>query len=244
MHYPAAPLKLGCLNIEKYKHIDERVIPALRQADLDVICLQEVPQDKVGYLESTLGATALFLGTTLRVDPATNAPHLFGLAILVRRATVVSCDTYVYHEASPADLPLPATRALLYAVIKKDGVAYHIGDTHFTWTPDGEPDDQQFIDMNALFGVIDDHVGDKLILCGDFNAPRGKATWGMLAGRYRDNIPELIETTLDQKHHRAAPIFFVVDGMFTSPHYVASELAVRDNVSDHMLITGKIACVA
>ena len=98
--------------------------------------------------------------------------------------------------------------------------------------------------MSALFGVIGDHVGDKLILCGDFNAPRKKAIWDILARRYRDNIPELVETTLDQTHHRAAPIFYVVDGMFTSPHYEASEVAVRGNASDHMLITGKIACVA
>lgn len=244
MLFHASPLKLGCLNIEKYKHLEVRVVPALREADLDVICLQEVPEDKVGYLESALGATSLFLGTTIRPDPDSGRELIFGLAIFIRRAFVVQCDAHVFHEATPDDIPLPADRALLYAVVEKDSVRYHIGNTHFTWTPDGEVSDQQFVDLSALFGVIDDHVGTKLILCGDFNAPRGKRIWEMLAQRYRDNIPPSAITTLDQKLHRAAPIFYVVDGMFTSRHYVATEVELRDSVSDHMLITGKITRVA
>lgn len=242
----ASPLKLGCLNVEKYKHLENRVVPALRKVDLDVICLQEVPKDKVGYLESALGVTSLFLGTTIRSDPDTGKELIFGLAILVRirRAFVAECDTHIFHEAAPDDLPLPADRALLHAVVEKDGVRYHIGNTHFTWTPDGEVSDQQWVDLNALLGVIDDHVGEKLILCGDFNAPRGKAIWEMLARRYRDNIPPSAITSLDQTLHRAAPINYVVDGMFTSRHYAASEVMLTDNVSDHMLITGKITRVA
>lgn len=239
----ASHLDLGCLNIEKDKHF-KRFIPALQDADLDVICLQEVPEDKVRHLESALGATSLFLGTTLRTDPDSGIERVFGLAILLRRATVLRCDPYVYHEASPEDIPLPADRALLFALIEKDDVCYCIGNTHFTWTPDGEVSDQQFVDIEALFGVIDDHVGNDLILCGDFNAPREKMIWEMLACRYRDNIPPLAVTTLDQKLHRAAPIHYVVDGMFTSRHYAASDVGLRDNVSDHMLITGKITRVA
>jgi endonuclease/exonuclease/phosphatase family metal-dependent hydrolase len=237
-------LKLGCLNIEQYKHLDVRVIPALRDADLDVICLQEVPQDKVGHLESALGATSFFLPTTIRTDPDSGIEHVFGLAILVRCATVLNCDPRVYHEASPEDIPFSADRALLVATVEKDDVSYLIGNTHLTWTYHGEATNQQLEDLDALFGVIDDHVGDEIIICGDFNAPRGRMTWEMLASRYRDNIPASVTTTLDQTLHRSAPIFYVVDGMFTSRHYVASDVELQDGVSDHMLITGNITRVA
>ncbi len=237
------PLKLGCLNIEKDRHF-ERFIPALCGADLDVICLQEVPENKITYLESALNASSLFLRTTFRTDPETGVESVYGLAIFVRHGLMVGCDAQVYHYAAPDDIPFPADRALLFAIIEKDDVRYHVGNTHFTWTHNGDVTDQQLLDLEALFGVIDDHIGDRLILCGDFNAPRGRMTWDMLASRYRDNIPKLVDTTLDQTYHRAAPIFLVVDGMFTSRHYVASDVELEDGVSDHMLITGKITCVS
>lgn len=244
MKLNASPLRLGSLNVEKYKHLDLRVIPALRAADLDVICLQEVPEDKVSHLESSLGASAFFVPTAIRVDPESQTEKAFGLAILMRRGEMQAYDHFIYHSAALEGQPAPADRILQYASVEKDGICYRVGNTHFTWTPDGEASEDQFRDLDLLFGVINKHVPDgDLILCGDFNAPRGKIVWDMLANRYRDNIPQWVFTTLDQTYHRAAPIFYVVDGMFTSRHYAAFDMDVQDGISDHMLITGSITRV-
>jgi endonuclease/exonuclease/phosphatase family metal-dependent hydrolase len=79
-----------------------------------------------------------------------------------------------------------------------------------------------------------------MVLCGDFNAPRGKAVWGMLAKEFMDNIPSDETTTLDLVLHRAAPLHYVVDGMFTKGRFSARDVSVISGASDHKLITALI----
>ena len=240
-------LKLGCLNIEKYRHID-RVIPALIEADLDVICIQEMPEDAVGRFERMLDASAYYV-TTWRYAFLGQVEKGYGLAILARRGVAVSCDHFLYHPASEFDRPYPQNCVLQYLAVEKDGHTYHIGNTHFMWTPDGLPNLDQYRNIRALFNVIEEKFNAGIILCGDFNAPRMLMSgergpiWGMIAERLRDNIPPNVVTTLDQKFHRARPIYLVVDGIFTSRHYEVYDVELIDEVSDHQLIAGKIVHV-
>ncbi len=82
----------------------------------------------------------------------------------------------------------------------------------------------------------------ELILCGDFNSPRGGGgIYDRLATQYRDHIPAHITTTIDGQLHRAGPLQFVVDGLFSSPEYLVNQVQVVGGLSDHMAIVAKLS---
>lgn len=80
----------------------------------------------------------------------------------------------------------------------------------------------------------------ELILAGDFNAPRGGEVFGTIAARYKDNIPPEYKTSIDGGLHRAGKLEYMVDGLFTTPQYIASKVRLIDGVSDHMAIVAEI----
>jgi endonuclease/exonuclease/phosphatase family metal-dependent hydrolase len=229
-------LSIASLNIHQFLHREE-TLRALKTTDADVFCLQEVPISAVTVLEQELGATAVFV-------PMGNFPEVseeVGIALFVRGGDLLQFNTYRYHETNTTP-PLSfadCDRILQYATIEKDGVVYTIGHTHFVWTPLGEPNEQQWTAMERLLKYADT-IPD-MVLCGDFNAPRGKAVWGMLAKSFTDNIPLDETTTLDLVLHRAAPLYYVVDGMFTKGRCKAHDVAVIFGASDHTLITALLS---
>jgi endonuclease/exonuclease/phosphatase family metal-dependent hydrolase len=228
-------LSISSLNIHQFLHREE-TLRALKATDADVFCLQEVPISAIAQLEHALGAAAIFV-------PMGNFPEVseeVGIALFIRRGVLLRSDVYRYHETNKIP-PLSfadCDRILQYAVIKKDGVAYTVGHTHFVWTPLGEPNEQQFTALGRLLKHADT-IPD-FVLCGDFNAPRGKAVWEMLAKEFMDNIPSDETTTLDLVLHRAAPLHYVVDGMFTKGRFSARDVSVISGASDHKLITALI----
>lgn len=229
--------------MEKYRHI-KRVLPVLAATDLDVICMQEVPEDMVGRIAERFHASAFYRSLWKTWCEEFQEERSFGLAVFVRHGAAVHYDEFSYHTASSTDQPCPQDRIVQYITVEKDSVLYRIGNTHFTWTPDALPNFEQYRDMSALLEVIGDRIADNdLILCGDFNAPRGGVIWRKLSLYLHDNIPPHLLTTLDQEYHRASPIFLVVDGMFTSNHYCVTDIEVVGGISDHMLIAGKVVRV-
>lgn len=225
-------LSIASLNIHQFLHREE-TLRALRASDADVICMQEVPESAVFELERELGGTAVFV-------PMGDFPEVgeaVGIGMFIRRGVFLQSDFYRYHE-SAATQPLSFSdcdRILQYAVIEKEGISYRVGHTHFVWTPNGESDERQLAAMDRLLKSTD--VFSDMVLCGDFNAPRGKGVWEMLAKEFTDNIPAHETTTLDQVLHRAAPLHHVVDGMFTKGRYAARDVRVISGASDHKLIT-------
>ncbi len=124
--------------------------------------------------------------------------------------------------------------------IEKDGVLFRVGTTHFTWTPkSGLPDDFQRKDMTGLLSVLEP-LGD-IILTGDFNAPRGGEIFGRLAERYTDTVPAHYTTSIDHKLHRSDPPELMIDGIFTSKGYTASNVEMVCGVSDHCALVATIS---
>ncbi len=78
------------------------------------------------------------------------------------------------------------------------------------------------------------------MLCGDFNAPRGGPVFDKLADHLADNIPPAATTTIDPNLHRSGALELVVDGLFTSPHFTASDVALHPGLSDHQGVTATI----
>jgi len=86
---------------------------------------------------------------------------------------------------------------------------------------------------------------EELIFCGDLNTPRGYEIWSDLAKRYRDNIPPSIDTTIDKNLHKSGQdIRLVIDGLFTSKHYSASQVRVVPGTSDHMAVVAELTRVS
>ena len=81
---------------------------------------------------------------------------------------------------------------------------------------------------------------EPFVLAGDFNAPRGGEIFSHIAERYTDNIPPHYTTSIDGTLHRAGPIPFMVDGLFTTPSYRAKGVHLEFGVSDHAAVAATI----
>lgn len=240
------PINLVCCNIEGDRHYDT-LLPFLDTQSWDVLCLQEVfGADLINFetrysCVSAFGANAIMAGTDRF---GFNPKGKWGIAILVRdHVSVHFYPTEYYYGTSDSvpifDEPKEINRAVLTAQVAKNGQSFTIATTHFTWTPDGETDDRQWRDLAALLPLLSRHR--ELIVCGDFNAPRGKEIFAALADRYRDNIPPEITSTLDPELHALkGKISLVIDGLFSTSGYQVSNVNVHQGISDHMPVTARL----
>lgn len=235
-------LKLISLNIEGKKHLD-RVISFLESQRPDVICLQEVFEDDFHMLEKRFGMK----GDYARMTKVTRKgqARFEGVGLLTNQALEYTKKLYYYSVGDPDVLPekianqITVFRPLLCGAFVKEGDKFIIGTTHFTWTPDGQADDRQRKDLDALFALL--RAFPEIILCGDFNAPRGREIFSRIAERYRDNIPKHYETSLDENLHRTrGQTRYMVDGLFSSPGYRVENAELICGISDHCAVAGKI----
>lgn len=134
--------------------------------------------------------------------------------------------------------PNSSNRALLLIRFVKDEVKFSIITTHFTWSPKGTVIHLQRVNLNKMLRILDS-IGE-FVLCGDFNAPRGKEIYNKLVKLYTDNIPPEVTTTIDPNLHRAKKLQFVVDGMFSTPQFKLSKVQLIEGISDHKAIVGVV----
>lgn len=233
-----------------HKHHD-RVLPFLKKENPDVVCLQELLETDYEKFRDELGMEGFYKPIEYVYADAyggpTNVRH--GEAIFARSLSDMTFAYYIGSEENIAhsfeeyfaDEDLRDNRVLLSAkVTHTDGKEYTILNTHFTLTEMGEATPKQLNDLDKLFVELEKFP--EFVLVGDFNAPRGKETFTRLAQKYTDNIPAHYTTSLDMNLHRKGHLKFenMVDGIFTTPHYIASNVALVDGVSDHMAIVADI----
>lgn len=250
-------IKLISVNIERSKHLD-RVVPFLQKEQPDVLCLQELHERDIPRLASAIGATAIYAPMTRL--PGEECPT--GVAILTRHPVVSQRVSYYrggagqvaeFDDTSPETKYATESAMFVRADVDVSGDAsYRIGTTHFTWTPDGRPDARQRADIAALIPIIAE--AGELAFAGDFNAPRGGEIFDALASRWRDNIPSHYLWSLDLSLHRIGERMkeeardagyegFMVDGLFTTPSYIASDVTLVSGVSDHRAIVAYLTRV-
>lgn len=249
-------LSLVSINIERSRHLD-RVAAFIKERNPDVVCLQEVMERDLPFLEAAAGGKAVFAQSWRYLGEG--ELNVEGIAVISRLPVeATSAEQYggmlgELPEFEPRDKIesiKKLKRILLGVEVRKDDVPYRIITTHFTWTPDGQTSDLQRSDMNALLDIAGKY--DELVLTGDFNAPRGGEMFAQLAGRYRDNIPSKYIWSLDLALHRQGGSIsedvkrfgfegYMVDGLFTTPQYVASDVELHTGVSDHCAITAIIS---
>ena len=238
--------KLISLNIEGDNHYD-KIFPFFQKENPDIACLMEVYEIDLPMISEKLGMEYRFVSlqritTSNPFRQATKGSQ--GIAIFSKLPFVnEGKETY---ESVPADTnltgaePEACSRKLLWVDIQHENTTYKFVTTHFTWSPNGSVTDLQRADVdNLLMKLV---PLKEFVLCGDFNAPRGKEIFARLAHEYADNIPPEVVTTLDRSIHRAGDKLpdLVVDGLFSTPEYVVSNVRVVPGVSDHCALVGEI----
>lgn len=242
-HMTSHPLKLVSINIEGHKHL-ELVLPFLKSSNADVICLQEVYEPDFSIIAKTLNMKGVFAPMTLLQLNKKTGPHLpFGIGMLSALPLSESKEQYYYGSRDTLQFCVDNIRTmykvLVSGVIQKDGIAYTVGTTHFTWTPDGEADVHQRHDIKNLLSILGNIP--EIVFCGDFNAPRGREIFSLVAARYNDNIPQHYHTSLDPNLHYAGPkLKVMVDALFSTPHYRTADVRLVGGVSDHCAIVAEV----
>jgi endonuclease/exonuclease/phosphatase family metal-dependent hydrolase len=241
-------LSLVSLNIEREKHL-ELVVPFLKKQNADVVCLQELFERDIPQIESALSAKCFFTPSTLY--PSEKGLVAEGTGIFTRfpRSDAL-VEHYAGHEGklvpfaegmSPEEKAKTQSYTLAVETVEKDGVSFRVGTTHFVWTPDGETDDIQRAGVENMLAKI--HRIGELVLCGDMNAPRGKEIFSRIAETLKDNIPPEYTTSIDGKLHRVGPLPYMVDGLFTTAGYQATDVKLIPGVSDHCAVVATISHV-
>jgi exonuclease III len=236
-------LKFISLNIEGSKHLD-LVLPFLDKEKPDVFCAQELFESDIPIFKAKLGMECAFAPLCRwDQDGERPAPELFGDGIFSRKP--IKNVSVIYYLGDADSIPLHTRGksetvycALSSGEILKDGQVFAVSTTHFVWTPNGEADGRQRQALVDLFKAME--TRPDIILSGDFNAPRGSEIFDAIAARYKDNIPAEYKTSIDGKIHRTGPLPYMVDGLFTTPGYIAEDTRLIDGLSDHMAIISRI----
>jgi endonuclease/exonuclease/phosphatase family metal-dependent hydrolase len=241
-------LKFISLNIEGDKHLP-LVTDFFKSANSDVILVQEIFKHTTEFLADLLQMEYVFVPTCTRaINYGEGESYEWGVAIFSKYTfKEQKVEYYAIDEgdkipeykrdANGRSIVFPS-RVLLFVVIEKNGVRYHIANTHFTWTPDGKSSEQQHRDLTHLLEVLKDK--NNLIMAGDFNAPRGGDIHKILYESFHYWIPPEVSSTLDPKLHRVKGLEYVVDHLFTRGNYVAEHVHVVEGVSDHKAIVAEI----
>ncbi len=238
-------MKLISLNIEGSRHLD-LVLPFLKAEAPDVICLQEFLQKDFSLFEKELGMRGTYEGLLLWDMDKPGDYQLWGLGILSRFPMTHRNAEYYFgapnivkkHDTA---IQSNVNRAVLGATIPHPEGNFHIANTHFPNSSIGDVvTDFQRTTLEKLLSVLEDMP--EFVLCGDLNAPRGLEIFDRLAAQYKDNIPPEYTSSIGS-FHRAGPLPYVVDGLFTTPHYQVESVRLVDGLSDHKAVVAEITRV-
>lgn len=188
---------------------------ALREADADVIALQEVLQDSRKNLPNQARTLAAALGgysTRFMSTSPEGAANRYGNAILAR-LPVLETDTIKLE-------PLNDYRTALRVRVSTAAGPVDIVNTHLAWQPDAGS-----VRAQQIRHLLDWLPGGEvpLVLMGDFNAPLDEAALAPLAIRGLESAlpPGATDTTLvPSRGHKPR----VIDHIFIDPR----DFAVRD----------------
>lgn len=257
-------LKLISLNIEGHRHLEKRVLPFLQTQQPAAVCLQEVFEVDVAHIEKTLGIRGKYVPMANVNQVSRHMANALGnWGLYIGSRWPIQSSGFDFYKGQSGQVPVffenndpnSPNRAVLWAQVslgenqgrqRSQGIdsfansdqSLVIATTHFTWSKNGQTTSVQHRDLDRLLAItrqLPPHI-----LCGDFNAPRGREIFSRLATAYHDNIPLDITTTLDGKLHKAAPLEYVVDGMFSHPDYEVSQVQIVGGVSDHMALVAQV----
>lgn len=238
--------KLVTLNIQSDVHLD-LVCGFLGRVRPDVLCLQEVYQADLSVLQSVVGFNLEHVAVAEVNKPLPNMgtpKGKWGVAIGTR-FPVSAVRPFQYRDLSQV-LPIPEKEGPGHVIpsaiaiqFVADATKQTVVSTHFTWSANATISPQQISDAINLKKYLTDNFPD-YILCGDFNAPRGKTLYTLLQSGLTDNLPKDITTTIDENFHYAGKLDLVVDTIFSTPEYQVSQVEVVGGMSDHKALVAQV----
>ncbi len=236
-------LKLISLNIEGEAHIDlQRLF--LNRSNAELICLQEIFESTFNDLKRSLGMYGVFAPMWKRPIKKNGQLHydIMGVATF-SKYNIEEHFAHYYHgdskkivefipETTPQDL---VNRVLLVTQLRiRENENLTLVNTHFTWSRGGKTSKQQESNLKTMLSALDNY--DSLILCGDFNAPRGGSIFEAISKIYTDHIPAKYTSSIDGKFHYAGYLDVMVDGLFSTKDQYIHDVRLTDGVSDHCAI--------
>lgn len=236
-------LTLIQLNIEESRHLG-RIIPFLEERQPNILCLQELNKKDIPHILDALSETTTYVFSPMM---HTSDGTVIGIGIFSSHPLQ---ETFVLPYTNPQGQEYPRdntdihtkhateTRIVTGADIETDEGMIRILTTHFTWSTEGKPDDYQRNDMTAMLSILDT-LGD-FVLTGDFNAPRGGEIFALLTKKYTDNVPPKYKTSIDGNLHKAGPLPYMVDGIFSTSAYDVTNVEMICGVSDHCALIAQI----
>ena len=233
-------IKLLTLNIEGDRHLD-RVEAVIAEHLPDIVCLQEVLEPDCARLAS-VGRYDVKFSLSAHLANWAGGQRNWGVAVMCR-VPVRSQSEHYYSDDLRIRLvrePNDARRVVVMTELEHQGRAYRIATTHFTWSPDGhiiETQKADFVRLGRALSAYPDYV-----LCGDFNAPRGREMFGKFVDELGliDHLPVSVTSTLDPQFHKVGTLELVVDTIFSTPEYRVTQTRVLEGISDHKAVLARI----
>lgn len=237
-------IKLISVNIEGSKHLN-KVLPFLKLENPDVICLQELIESDIPAFIEIFGPEYIYAPMFPRIK--NDREEILGVGVFSRLPSIEKNITYYVDHRSPLQRFDPSTVdtkfktasfALAGITVKLDGKDCTLFSTHFPVTDDGHATDFQRETLAKLFTVLKEQ--NSFILCGDFNAPRGREIFTLLAEKYMDNVPTQYTSSIDGTIHRAGQLPYMVDGLFSTQNMRVENVEMRCGVSDHCALISDV----
>src|SRR3989344_53549 len=207
-------MKLISLNIECNRH-DDVALSFLKRENADVVCIQEFLEDKFEFYKNELGLEGVFQVTNYAdiLIYKELAEKREGLAIFAKN--IIESESMFYAG--------------------KEENALISFDKHLEYL---HSDNFRANHTLLCASVQDDGKIFKFITTQLPVTIEGAVTSYQL--EVKDNIPAEYKTSIDQNLHRVKGIQFMVDSLFTTPTYKASNVKLVDGGSDHMAIVSDI----
>jgi endonuclease/exonuclease/phosphatase family metal-dependent hydrolase len=236
-------IKSISINVEYGKHID-KVYSLIKKEKPDVICFQEILKEEFEFFRKKLKMNGISssLGIFPKIEGVRNSNKYVYTAILTK-FDILKKYSFRYNSYEPDIFSFQPknSRPIVIAEVIKNKKVYRVANTHFTHlkkTYTGQTDNRQRKALRQMLKILKQF--DYLILMGDFNSPRGGEIFGRISRVYKDNIPKKYDSSLDPKLFKLPELKLMIDGLFTTPEYVASEVKLVGNVSDHMAVVANV----
>jgi endonuclease/exonuclease/phosphatase family metal-dependent hydrolase len=232
-------MKLVCLNIEGGKHL-HRWLPRVRSLAPDIVCLQEVFSSDMPKIANLLQMRITYLPQDY--VPRSSFDRMrgcgaIGIAIL-HKLPASGIASYYYGASEDITAAPQSRRALLVVTFESNGLKTHIANLHFTWSHGGKNTREQRRDMKQLLEYSARY--QDLILCGDFNIPRGTALFSELQSSFTSWVPAHYRSSLDPFLFRNPSIELVVDHLLTRGTYGCTDVRLLTGCSDHRAIVANL----
>ncbi|MBB3103051.1 endonuclease/exonuclease/phosphatase family protein [Azomonas macrocytogenes] len=241
-------LKVVSVNIERSKHL-HRVEQFLKREQPEILCLQELCQRDIPFFEDLLGNKLSF--APMSHHPAEEELEVVGVGLVARGAMTDITTTY-YSGSAENIREICFVTADGYRCVDPESVAevviagtyrgFRIATTHLNVTHFGISTPYQLESAGKLIHLAEAEAQKEggLLLAGDFNAPRGNATFGLIGQHFIDGVPAHYTTSIDGSLHRSGQIPFMVDGLFHTSDYTLENAILSTGVSDHCALSCRL----